>query len=71
MSSFRNPPCELDEEFVTLLLEHQPQQSRYLSLYGEYVNAVRVCSGGMWFHNAEFMVYFGEEGATPLLIPVM
>ena len=61
----------MHEEFVTLQLEHQPDQLRYLTLYGEYVKTVRVCSGGTWFHNAEFMVYFGDEGVTPLLIPVV
>ena len=72
MSEFRNPPCELDEEFVALVLEHQPQhESTDLRLNGQDAKTVRESVGGTWMFNSEFFVFFGEEGVTPWLVPVM
>lgn len=71
MSDFKNPPCELDEEFVALGLGHQPQDEvTYLKLYGQDAKTVRERVGGIWVVNTKCLVFFGAEGATPLVIPV-
>ena len=71
MSDFKNPPCELDEEFVALGLGHQPQHEvTYLRLYGQDAKTVRESVGGIWVVNTDFLVFFGAEGATPLVKPV-
>lgn len=71
MIDFKNPPCELGEEFVVLGLGYQPQNEvTYLRLYGQDAKTLRSSVGGIWVVNTDCLVFFGAEGATRLVIPV-
>lgn len=71
MIDFKNPPCELGEEFVVLELKYQPhhEMKKYL-LCCQGAKILRESVGGIWVVDTAYWVFFGAEWRTPRVIPV-